>query len=131
MNRQRGIMSTVFKSEEKTQTLFHKEQRFTVQNNLTDASSDQRTNPKNKLSIRHKPLYTIKNGPQCKTRTREGAIEPALRSGEQRKNLMNRPGKSHPKSESFYLTQILVCHEERSGMQNKITDGGPMKNESK
>jgi len=64
--------------------------------------------PQSKTFIRHKLLYTMKNGSLCKTRKREGAIEPALRFFGQRKTLRNRPGKSHPKSESFYLTQILV-----------------------
>ena len=74
--------------------------------------------------ICHKERSAVQN------KKTKGTIETALGFFGQRKNLMNRPGKSHPKSESFYLTQILVCHEERSGMQNKITDGGPMKNES-
>jgi len=38
MNRKTGIIPTVFKSEEETQTLCQKEERFTVQNKLTDAS---------------------------------------------------------------------------------------------
>jgi hypothetical protein len=75
-----------------------------------------------KTFIRHKLLYAMKNGPLCKTRKREGVIETDLRFCEKRKTLRNRPGKSHPKSESFYLTQILVCHKERFGIQNKKKD---------
>jgi hypothetical protein len=65
----------------------------------------------------------------CKTRKRAGAIEPALKFVE-KKTLMNRPDKSHPKSKTFDSTQTLVFHEERSGMQNKKTDGDTMTNES-
>ena len=97
-----------------------------VQNKIIE----KERHPKNKTFIRHKPLYAMKNGPLRKTRKREGAIEPALRFCEQRKHLVNRSSNSHPKSESFYLTQIRVCHGERSGVQNKKTDRGPMKNES-
>ena len=83
-----------------------------------------------KTFIRHKPLYAKKNGPLCKTRKREGAIETALRFCEKRQNLRNRPGKSHPKSESFYSTQSLICHEERSAVQNKKTNGGTIMSRS-
>jgi hypothetical protein len=38
MNRQACIMLRVYKSEEKSQTYCWKEERFTVQNKLTDAS---------------------------------------------------------------------------------------------
>ena len=130
MNRKTGIMPTVFESTEKSQTTCQTEERFTVQNKLTDANPIREQPRKARLSIRHKSLYTIKKNPLCKTRKREGAIQTALKFCGQRKTLMNRPGKSHPKSESFYLTQILVCHGERSGMQNKITGGDTMKNES-
>ena len=37
---------------------------------------------------------------------------------------MNRSAKSYPRSKTFYLTQILVSHEDRSGIQNKKTDEG-------
>jgi len=48
MNRKTGIMSTDFESVEKSQTYCQKEERFTVQNKLTDASPYQGTNPKSK-----------------------------------------------------------------------------------
>jgi len=38
MNRRVGIITTVLESEEETQPLCQKEERFTVQNKLTDAS---------------------------------------------------------------------------------------------
>jgi len=38
MNRKSGIMPPFFKSEEKSQTYCQKEERFTVQNKMTDAS---------------------------------------------------------------------------------------------
>ncbi len=123
MNRKAGIMSTVFMPKEESQTLYQKKERFTVQNKMTDARPIREQTRKARLIIRHKPLYPITNGPLCKTRKREGAIETDLRFCEKRKSLRNRPGKSHPKSESFYLTQILVCHEEQSAVQNKKTGG--------
>jgi hypothetical protein len=51
VNRKVGIMSTNFESVEKTQTSFQKEERFTVQNKLTDASPYQGTNPKSKAFL--------------------------------------------------------------------------------
>jgi hypothetical protein len=37
---------------------------------------------------------------------------------------MNRLAKSYPISRTFYSTQTLVSHEQRSVVQNKITGGG-------
>jgi hypothetical protein len=37
---------------------------------------------------------------------------------------MNRSAKSYPRSQTFDLTQTLVSHKERSGIQNKKTDEG-------
>jgi hypothetical protein len=48
MNRKVGIISTNFETVEKTQTSCQKEERFTVQNKLTDASPYQGTYPKSK-----------------------------------------------------------------------------------
>jgi hypothetical protein len=70
MNRKAGIMSTDFEPAEKTQTSCQKEERFTMQNKMTDASPIREQTRKTKLSIRHKPLYANKKGPQCKTRKR-------------------------------------------------------------
>ena len=100
MIRKAGIISTDFESVEKTQTSCQKEERFTVQNKVTDASPIRERTRKTKLFIRHKPLYANKNGPLCKTRTREGAIETALRFVEKRKNLRSRPGHQ-------FLTRII------------------------
>ena len=124
MNLKSGIMPTVFKSEEKSQTYCQKEERFTVQNKMTDASPIREQPRKARLIIRHKLLHPIMNGPLCKTRKRQGAIETALIFCEQRKTLMNRPDKSEPKSMSFYSTQIPVCQGERSAVQNKIKGRG-------
>jgi len=126
MNLKSGIMPTVFKSEEKSQTYCQKEERFTVQNKMTDASPIREQPRKARLIIRHKLLYPITNGPLCKTRNREEAIETALIFCEKRKNPRNRPGKSEPKSMSFYSTQIPVCQGERSAVQNKIKGRGAM-----
>jgi hypothetical protein len=126
MNLKSGIMPTVFKSEEKSQTYSQKEERFTVQNKMTDASPIREQPRKARLIIRHKLLHPIMNGPLCKTRKRQGAIETALIFCEQRKTLMNRPDKSEPKSMSFYSTQIPVCQGERSAVQNKIKGRGAM-----
>jgi hypothetical protein len=126
MNRKTGVMPTVFEPTEKSQTSCHKEERFTVQNRMTNASPIREQPQKTRLPIRHKSLYSIKKNPLCKTRKRAGAIEPALRFCGQRKIQMNRPAKSHPKSIPFYSTQVLVCHEERSAVQNKKPVGGAM-----
>jgi hypothetical protein len=108
MNRKTGIMPTVFEPTEKTQTYSHKEERSMVQNKLTNASPIREQPRKVRHSIRHKSLYTIKKNPLCKTRKQAGAIEPALRFVRQRKTLINRPDKSHPKSMTFYSTQVLI-----------------------
>ena len=79
MNRKTGIMPTVFESKEKSQTTCQTEERFTVQNKLTDASPFREQIRKAKLFIRHKSLYTMKKDLLCKTRKRAGAIEPALK----------------------------------------------------
>jgi hypothetical protein len=85
MNRKTGVTPTVFESTEKSQTFCQKEERFTVQNKLTDASPIREQPRKARHSIRHKSLYNIKKNPLCKTRKQAGAIEPALRFGVQRK----------------------------------------------
>ena len=63
-------MFTVFKSFQKSQTHYQKEERFTVQNKMTNAGPHQR---------------------------------------------------KYSKSTAFCLIQSLVCHEERSTLQNKKT----------
>jgi hypothetical protein len=117
-----GIMPSVFELTENSQPSCQKEERFTVQNKLTDASPIRERTGKTRLSIRHKRLCAMKNGLECKTRKRAGAIETDLRFVGQRKTLMNRPCKNHPKSKTFHATQTLVCHEERPGIQNKYAD---------
>jgi len=68
MIRKAGIMPSVFELTEKSQTYCQKEERFTVQNKLTDASPIREKPRKARLPIRHKSLYTIKKNPLCKTR---------------------------------------------------------------
>jgi hypothetical protein len=51
MNLKSGIMPTVFKSEEKSQTYSQKEERFTVQNKMTDASPIREQPEKQDLSF--------------------------------------------------------------------------------
>jgi hypothetical protein len=72
MIRKAGIMPTVFELAKKSQTYCQKEERFTVQNKLTDGCSHERTTPKSK---------------------------------------------------TFHSTQKLMCHEEKSAMQNKKAGG--------
>ena len=55
MNRKTGIMSTVIKSEEKTQISYQPEERFTVQNKMTDASPIREQTRKAKLSFDTNP----------------------------------------------------------------------------
>jgi hypothetical protein len=117
-----GIMPSVFELTENSQTSCQKEERFTVQNKLTDASPIRERTGKTRLSIRHKRLYAMKNGPLCKTRKRAVAIEMDLRFVGQRKTLTNRSDNIHPKSKTSHATQTLICHEERPGLQNKYTD---------
>jgi hypothetical protein len=126
MIRKAGIMPTVFELAKKSQTYCQKEERFTVQNKLTEGSPIREQPRKARLSIRHKRLYAMKNGQVCKTRKRAGAIETDLRFVGQRKTLMNRSDKNRPKSETFHATQIPVFHEERSAVQNKKAVGGAM-----
>jgi hypothetical protein len=104
MIRKAGIMPTVFELAKKSQTYCQKEERFTVQNKLTEGSPIREQPRKARLSIRHKRLYTMKNGQVCKTRKRAGAIETDLRFVGQRKTLMNRSDKNRPKSETFHAT---------------------------
>ena len=55
MNRKSDIMPTVFKSEEKSQTYCQKEERFTVQNKMTDASPIREQPEKQDLSFDTNP----------------------------------------------------------------------------
>ena len=55
MNRKVGIISTDFESEEETQTLCQKEEQFTVQNKVTDASPIREQTRKTKLSFDTNP----------------------------------------------------------------------------
>ena len=55
MNSKTGIMSTVCKSEEKTQTSCQTEERFTVQNKMTDARPIRERTRKAKLSFDTNP----------------------------------------------------------------------------
>ena len=70
IHRQRGIVTSFFKSIQITQTYCQKEERFTVQNKMIDASPHERTDTKNQI---------------------------------------------------IYSSQILICHKERSAVQNKKT----------
>jgi hypothetical protein len=97
-------MPSVLESTEKSQPSCQKEERFTVQNKLTGASPIRERTGKTRLSIRHKRLYAMKNGLECKTRKRAVAIVKYLRFVRHRTTLMNRPGKNHPKSKTFHAT---------------------------
>jgi hypothetical protein len=66
-----GIMPSVFELTEKSQPYCQKEERFTVQNKLTDASPIREQPRKARLPIRHKRLYAMKNGQLYKTRTQQ------------------------------------------------------------
>jgi hypothetical protein len=67
-------MCTVFKSSEKTQTFCQKEERFTVQNKMSDAGPSDEHTRRGRLLIQHKPLYAIKNGLPCKTKKQMAKI---------------------------------------------------------
>ena len=64
MNRKTGIKPTVFKSEEKTQTSCQTEERFTVQNKMTDACPIREQTRKTKLSYDTNP-YTPERTVRC------------------------------------------------------------------
>ena len=102
MIRKAGIMPTVFELAKKSQTYCQKEERFTVQNKLTDGSPIREQPRKARLSIRHKLLCAMKNGQVCKTRKRAVAIEMDLRFVGQRKTLTNRSDNIHPKSKTSH-----------------------------
>jgi hypothetical protein len=59
MNRKAGIISTVSKPKEESQTLYQKEEQSTVQNKMTDASPIREQTRKARLIIRHKLLYAM------------------------------------------------------------------------
>jgi hypothetical protein len=84
MNRKSDIMPTVFKSEEKSQTYCQKEERFTVQNKMTDASPYKGTNPKSKAFYSTQILICqVERSAVQNKKTR--AIETALRFCEKTK----------------------------------------------
>ena len=64
MNRKTGIMPTDFECEEKTQTLCQKEEQFTVQNKMTDASPIREQTRKAKLLFDTNP-YTPERTVRC------------------------------------------------------------------
>ncbi len=66
-------MPSVFELTEKSQPSCQKEERFTVQNKLTDASPIREQSRKARLPMRHKPLYAMKNGQDYKTSVRSEA----------------------------------------------------------
>ena len=61
-------MCSVYMSSEKSQTSCQKEERFTVQNKMSDAGPSDEHTRRGRLLIQHKPLYAIKNGLQYKTK---------------------------------------------------------------
>ena len=74
MNRKTGIKPTVFKSEEKTQISCQTEERFTVQNKMTDASPIRERTRKTKLSFdtnSYMPIRTVRSTKQENGRERE------------------------------------------------------------
>ena len=120
MHRQRGTGPSVFKSVERTQTYCQKEERFTVQNKITDASPHHRTAPNRKtihstqIPIRHKERSAVQNKKSA------GAIETASRFGEYRKNLMNQSGKTHPKSKTLIRHKPLYLIEKYPEYKTRI-----------
>ena len=101
MHRQRGATPSVFKSVEITQTYCQKEERFTVQNKITDASPHLRSAPKNKTLHSAQILMCHKERCALQNKKSAAAIETALRFDGHRENLMNQSGKTHPKSEAL------------------------------
>ena len=107
MQRQRGTGPSVFKSVERTQTYCQKEERFTVQNKITDASPHRRTAPKNKAI--HSTQILICHEEQSAVQNKITDASPQQ--------------KTAPNRKTIHSTQILICHEEQSAVQNKKSAG--------
>lgn len=96
---------------------------------MTEASLSENS-PKSKTLHSTQTLLCHKERSAVQNKKTARVIETASRWSDQQKSLMNRSAKSHPKSQTFYSTQTLVCHEEQSVLQNKQTDRGPITNRS-
>ena len=101
MNRKTGIMPTVFKSEEETQPLCQKEERFTVQNKLTDGSPIWEQPRNARLSMRHKRLCAMKNGQVCKTRNQQERFKRPWNFMDNERLSWTDPVKATPKARVF------------------------------
>ena len=120
MHRQRGATPTVFKSVERTQTYCQKEERFTVQNKITDASPHQRIATKNKTLHSAQILMCHKERSALQNKISEAAIESALRFGGHRENLVDQSGKTHPKSETLIQHKPLYAIEKCPEYKTRI-----------
>ena len=120
MQRQRGTGPSVFKSVERTQTYCQKEERFTVQNKITDASPHRRTAPKNKAIHSTQILICHEERSAVQNKKSAGAIETASGFGEYRKNLMNQSGKIHPKSKTLIRHKPLYPIEKYPEYKTRI-----------
>ena len=68
---------------------------------MAEASPYGRTDPKSKTFYSTQTLVCQKERSGMQNKRSAEVTETALRSGEQRKTLLNRSAKSHPKSKSF------------------------------
>ena len=120
MHRQRGATPSVFKSVEITQTFCQKEERFTVQNKINDASPHLRSATKNKTLHSAQILMCHEERSALQNKKSAAAIESALRFGGHRENLMNQSGKTHPKSETLIQHKPLYAMEKCPEYKTRI-----------
>ena len=120
MHRQRGATPSVFKSVEITQTYCQKEERFTVQNKINDASPHLRSAPKNKTLHSAQILMCHKERSALQNKKSAAAIESALRFGGHRENLVDQSGKTHPKSETLIQHKPLYAIEKCPEYKTRI-----------
>jgi hypothetical protein len=120
MHRQRGAAPTVFKPVETTQTYCQKEERFTVQNKITDASPHLRSATKNKTLYSAQILMCHKERSALQNKKSAAAIETELRFDGHRENLMNQSGKTHPKSEALIRHKPLYVMEKSPDYKTRI-----------
>ena len=120
MHHQQGTAPSVFKSVGRTQTYCQKEERFTVQNKITDASPHRRTAPKNKTLHSAQILMCHKERSALQNKKSAAAIESALRFGGHRENLVDQSGKTHPKSKTLIRHKPLYLIEKYPEYKTRI-----------
>ena len=76
---------------------------------MSEASPYGRTDPKSKTFYSTQTLVCQKEQSGMQNKRSAEVTETAFRSGEQRKTLMNRSAKSHPKSKSFIRHKPLYA----------------------